>query len=58
MRLSKLSKRVVVLVVGLVAIQACKTHYFRSNYQDANALLHDTQNIQIKPYLKAHLLKW
>ena len=56
MRINKLSKSIVILIIGLIAIQACKTHYFRSNYQDANALLHETQNIQIKPYLKAHLL--
>lgn len=46
---------ILALVIGMLAIQACKTHYFRSNYQDANKLLHEPQNIQTKPYLKAHL---
>ena len=55
MRLNKLSIYVLALVIGLIAIQACKTHYFRSNYQDANKLLHETKNIQTKPYLKAHI---
>ncbi|MFZ4704808.1 MAG: hypothetical protein ACOYMF_02250 [Bacteroidales bacterium] len=43
------------LIIGIVAIHACKTYYFRSNYQDVNKLLHDTRNIQVKPFLKAHL---
>lgn len=54
-RFSKLTICLTSLVIGLITIQACKTYYFRSNYQDANKLLHETQNIQTKPYLKAHL---
>lgn len=44
------------LIFGIIAIQACKTYYFRSNYQDANTLLHDSQNMQTKLFLKAHLI--
>jgi hypothetical protein len=43
------------LISCIVAIQACETYYFRSDYQDANKLLHETKNLQTKPFLKAHL---
>jgi hypothetical protein len=43
------------LIIAILAIQACKTYYFRSNYKDANSLIHETKNMQTKPYLKAHL---
>ena len=55
MKLNKLPMYILALVIGLLTIQACNPHYFRSNYQDANKLLHETQNIKTKPYLKAHL---
>jgi hypothetical protein len=42
------------LVIVLV-IQSCATYYFRSNYKDANSLMHETVNMQTKPFLKAHL---
>jgi hypothetical protein len=42
-------------IIAIAAIQACKTYQFRSNYKDANQLLHDTKNLQTKPFLKAHL---
>ena len=45
----------VALVSVLVTLQTCKTYYFRSDYQDANKLLHSTENIKTKPFLKAHL---
>lgn len=54
-RFNKFTIYLVVLIIGLLTIQACKTYYFRSNYQDANKLLHETHNINTKPYLKAHL---
>jgi hypothetical protein len=55
MRLNKLLMYILALVIGVLTIQACKTNYFRSNYKEANKLLHETQNIQTKPFLKAHL---
>jgi len=39
----------------IIGIQACKTYYFRSNYKDVNSLIHETQNLKTKPFLKAHL---
>lgn len=42
-------------VIAIMTIYACETHYFRSNYQDTNTLLHATENLQTKPFLKAHL---
>ena len=46
---------IAILIIGIVAIQACKTYDFRSNYQDANKLMHETKNIKTKPFLKTHL---
>lgn len=46
------------ILVGIgvsLAILACSKHYFRSNYKNANALLHETDTLDTKPYLKAHL---
>jgi len=51
----KLTPSLVMLAVGMLTFQACTTYYFRSNYQDANKLLHETKSMQTKPYLKAHL---
>ncbi len=52
----KLILYISVLIVGILIIQACKTYSnFRSNYDDANKLLHATENLQTKPFLKAHL---
>lgn len=41
--------------VVIIGIQACAKYYFRSNYKDANSLIHGTENLQTKPFLKAHL---
>ncbi len=45
----------VATIIGLLITQACQSYYFRSNYKDANKLLHETKNLQKNPYLKAHL---
>ena len=39
----------------LVGIISCTTYYFRSNYKEANSLMHETKQIQARPFLKAHL---
>ncbi len=44
-----------VIVVAIIGIQSCINHYFRSNYKAANRLLHETNNLKTKPFLKAHL---
>lgn len=44
-----------ILVVGIFTIQACQTYYFRSSYKEVNNLIHETKNLETKPYLKAHL---
>lgn len=43
------------VAIVAVALQACKTYYFRSNYREVNALLHNTGSLQEKPFLKAHM---
>lgn len=43
------------LAVVIIAIQSCASYQFRSNYKDANSLIHETQNLKTKPFLKAHL---
>lgn len=55
MKTTRLIIYIPAIIIGILAIQACKTYYFRSNYQDTNRLLHETKNMQIKPFLKAHL---
>jgi len=46
---------ILIITAVIFAIQACKTYYFRSNYKDANSLIHETKDLQTKPFLKAHL---
>lgn len=46
---------VLTVAIVIITIQSCTTYYFRSNYRDANSLIHASNNIQAKPYLKAHL---
>ncbi|TNE80735.1 MAG: hypothetical protein EP332_06880 [Bacteroidetes bacterium] len=43
-----------IIIFGAIA---CNTyfHSFRSNYDNANSLIHETKNLQTKPFLKAHL---
>lgn len=43
------------VLLFMIAIQACKTHNFRSNYQDVNKLIHEADSLHTKPFLKAHL---
>jgi hypothetical protein len=44
------------LAAGVMLMQVCRTYYFHANYQDVNKLLHESKEIQTKPYLKAHLI--
>jgi len=46
---------IVTLAIVIIAVQSCATYYQRTNYKDANSLIHETKNLQIKPFLKAHL---
>ncbi|MBN2482102.1 MAG: hypothetical protein JXB19_10200 [Bacteroidales bacterium] len=43
------------LFMYIALFQACRTYYFRSNYSDTNLLLHNSNNLLTKPFLKAHL---
>ncbi len=42
-------------VFALAMLLSCTSHYFRSNYREANSLLHITNRSQTNPFLKAHL---
>lgn len=55
MNKKRISLIVLSLVLLIIGIQACNTYYFRSNYKDANALLHQTESLATKLFLKAHL---
>lgn len=46
---------ILAIIVIIIAVQSCKTYYFRRNYSDANTLLHKTENLRTKIFLKAHL---
>jgi hypothetical protein len=39
----------------LVAALSCETYVFRYNYHEANKLIHQTDTLKTKPFLKAHL---
>lgn len=43
------------LAAIIIFINACAAQYFRSNYRDVNTLLHESDTMKVKPYLKAHL---
>lgn len=51
----KIALYTLIIVSVIIGIQSCETYVFRSNYREANKLIHETKNIQIKPFLKAHL---
>lgn len=45
-----------VLGLAMLTLQTCtKSYSFRANYTEANQLLHETGNLETKPFLKAHL---
>ena len=51
----KIAFFLVALMLVMLTLQTCKDYYFRSNYKDANTLLHETKNLETKLFLKAHL---
>lgn len=53
--MKKYIKFIIPITLILVGIQSCKNYYFRNNYNDANSVLHETKNLETKPFLKAHL---
>ncbi|MBK8552480.1 MAG: hypothetical protein IPL53_15970 [Ignavibacteria bacterium] len=55
MKTKKLIFNFALIIITFIAIEACETYYFRSNYKDANELLHRRDNSNVKPFLKAHL---
>ncbi|MBK7215244.1 MAG: hypothetical protein IPH88_18555 [Bacteroidales bacterium] len=55
MKNKKTSFYIAAVLISIVAFQACRTYYFRSNYRDVNMLLHESSQMQTKLFLKAHL---
>lgn len=56
MKNQKRVSTILVFLVGIIAIYSCTTSYqFRSNYKNANKLLHDSRNLETKLFLKAHI---
>ncbi|MBK7215265.1 MAG: hypothetical protein IPH88_18685 [Bacteroidales bacterium] len=55
MKSKKTSFYIAAVLISIVAFQACRTYYFRSNYRDVNMLLHESSQMQTKLFLKAHL---
>ena len=46
----------ILLLCYAVGQISCSTIYrFRSNYKSVNALMHETENLESKPFLKAHM---
>jgi hypothetical protein len=43
-------------IIFIIFSQACSTYFFRNDYRDTNTLIHETQNLITKPFLKAHLM--
>src|ERR1035437_3247794 len=41
----------------IIFLCACgnPTYYFRSNYKNANTLMHSQQDLLVKPFMKAHM---
>ncbi len=55
---SKATQYLVLISLGLIVLHACRTnpaYYFRSNYKEANTLIHQTDSMEKRPFLKAHL---
>jgi hypothetical protein len=53
--IKRISLNIVTIAVSIIVIQSCATYNFRSNYRDANSLVHETEILMTKPFLKAHL---
>lgn len=55
--IKRLLRFAIAILIISIAILACKRYEFefRSSYREVNFLIHETQNIQSKPFLKAHL---
>ena len=49
-----------IALLGIILTGACAKHFgFRTLYNDANKMLHETENLREKPFLKAHLkIRW
>jgi hypothetical protein len=45
-----------VFMTILLLLSSCATMYFRKSYDDHNALIHQSDQLKEKPYLKAHII--
>lgn len=44
-----------ITVVVVLALVSCGQYFIRSNYKDANGLIHQMKNLKERPFLKVHL---
>lgn len=44
-----------ILAIVALELQSCAVRDFRANYAEANRLIHKTENLKAKPFLKIHL---
>lgn len=51
----KMQLEFIAVIVFITINEGCTEYSFRSNYRDANTLIHETENLFSKPFLKAHL---
>jgi hypothetical protein len=51
----KILLSVLAVVIVILASHSCATYNFRFNYRNVNNLIHETNYLLTKPYLKAHL---
>lgn len=52
----RLSLFILLTITCFIVVQSCKIRHFRSNYKNANQLIHHTENLTVKPFLKVHML--
>ncbi|MCX6257484.1 MAG: hypothetical protein NTW49_06255, partial [Bacteroidia bacterium] len=51
----KIFRLTVLYVPVLLILHSCQTYNYRHNYKNVNALIHSSDSLQTKPFLKAHM---
>lgn len=56
MRKNNLSIYFIGFIAVVFIVVACTKRNYRNHYKDINSLIHKTENLETKPFLKAHML--